>query len=161
MLFRSSEFSGGTVLDAYYCHLWNNPRTYHTGLGGYAPYWKAVAVVDDGRMDYDRSRALPLHEERVPILPDARRLRAEPALEDPGFIALLRRAVVAGDADALTVGPGVGKKVAQRVVLDLRDKLGGEGAEIVASNPAAFATRVSSEIVKWRKVIQDAGIKPE
>jgi Holliday junction DNA helicase RuvA len=39
----------------------------------------------------------------------------------------LRRAVIAGDAAALTVVPGVGKKVAQRVVLDLRDKLGGEG----------------------------------
>ena len=36
-----------------------------------------------------------------------------------------------------------------------------QGAEIVASTPAAFATRVSGEIVKWRKVIQDAGIKPE
>jgi Holliday junction DNA helicase RuvA len=49
----------------------------------------------------------------------------------------LRRAVVSGDADALTVVPGVGKKVAQRVVLDLRDKLGGEGAEIVAIGPMA------------------------
>jgi holliday junction DNA helicase RuvA len=49
----------------------------------------------------------------------------------------LRRAVVAGDADALTVVPGVGKKVAQRVVLDLRDRLGGEGAEIVAIGPMA------------------------
>jgi Holliday junction DNA helicase RuvA len=49
----------------------------------------------------------------------------------------LRRAVVAGDADALTVVPGVGKKVAQRVVLDLRDKLGGEGAEIIAIGPMA------------------------
>jgi Holliday junction DNA helicase RuvA len=39
----------------------------------------------------------------------------------------LRRAVVAGDVAALTVVPGVGKKVAQRVVLDLRDELGGEG----------------------------------
>lgn len=49
----------------------------------------------------------------------------------------LRRAVVAGDADALTVVPGVGKKVAQRVVLDLRDKLGGGAAEIVAVGPMA------------------------
>jgi Holliday junction DNA helicase RuvA len=38
----------------------------------------------------------------------------------------IRRAVVAGDADALTTVPGVGKKVASRVVLDLRDRLGGE-----------------------------------
>jgi Holliday junction DNA helicase RuvA len=49
----------------------------------------------------------------------------------------LRRAVLAGDADALTVVPGVGKKVAQRVVLDLRDKLGGEGAEVISIGPLA------------------------
>jgi len=49
----------------------------------------------------------------------------------------LRRAVIANDADALTVVPGVGKKVAQRVVLDLRDKLGGGGAEIIATGPLA------------------------
>jgi Holliday junction DNA helicase RuvA len=49
----------------------------------------------------------------------------------------LRRAVAAGDADALTVVPGVGKKVAQRVVVDLRDRLGGVGAEIIAIGPLA------------------------
>lgn len=40
----------------------------------------------------------------------------------------LRRTVIAGDADALTIVPGVGKKVAQRVIVDLRDRLGGDGA---------------------------------
>ena len=40
--------------------------------------------------------------------------------------AALTRAIVNGDAAALTVVPGVGKKVAQRVVLDLAEKLGGE-----------------------------------
>jgi Holliday junction DNA helicase RuvA len=48
----------------------------------------------------------------------------------------IRRAVVAGDADALTVVPGVGKKVAQRVVLDLRDRLGGDG-DLVVTGPLA------------------------
>src|SRR3989304_4398908 len=38
-----------------------------------------------------------------------------------------RRAVAAGDVAALTVVPGVGEKVAQRVVLDLKDRLGGVG----------------------------------
>lgn len=47
----------------------------------------------------------------------------------------LRRAVVSGDIAALTVVPGVGKKVAQRVVLDLKDRFGGEG--IVAEGPLA------------------------
>ena len=43
----------------------------------------------------------------------------------------LRRAVALGDVAALTIVPGVGKKVAQRVVLDLKDKLGGD-AEVGA-----------------------------
>ena len=46
----------------------------------------------------------------------------------------LRRSVIAGDVTALTVVPGVGKKVAQRVVLDLRDRLGGEG-DLIVSGP--------------------------
>ena len=42
-----------------------------------------------------------------------------------------RRAVSSGDIGALTVVPGVGKKVAQRVVLDLKDKLGAEDLVII------------------------------
>jgi Holliday junction DNA helicase RuvA len=49
----------------------------------------------------------------------------------------LRRAIVEGDAAALTIVPGVGKKVAQRVVLDLRDKLGGDGDVISVEGPVA------------------------
>jgi Holliday junction DNA helicase RuvA len=48
----------------------------------------------------------------------------------------LRRAVAAGDADALTVVPGIGKKVAGRLVLDLRDKLGVD-ADVPSSGPLA------------------------
>lgn len=48
----------------------------------------------------------------------------------------IRRAVVAGDAATLTTVPGVGKKVASRVVLDLRDRLGGE-AVISVDGPMA------------------------
>jgi Holliday junction DNA helicase RuvA len=48
----------------------------------------------------------------------------------------IRRAVVDGDAATLTIVPGVGKKVAQRVVLDLRDKLGG-GEMLIVEGPLA------------------------
>jgi tripartite-type tricarboxylate transporter receptor subunit TctC len=43
----------------------------------------------------------------------------------------------------------------------MREMLAGQGADIVASSPADFTARVQSEIVKWRNVIRDAGIKPE
>jgi Holliday junction DNA helicase RuvA len=47
----------------------------------------------------------------------------------------LRRAVASGDVAALTLVPGVGKKVAQRVVLDLKDKLGGD--VVIVEGPMA------------------------
>jgi holliday junction DNA helicase RuvA len=48
----------------------------------------------------------------------------------------LTRAIANGDATALTIVPGVGKKVAQRVVIDLSEKLGGE-AELPSEGPLA------------------------
>ena len=48
----------------------------------------------------------------------------------------LRRAVIDGDADVITVVPGVGKKVAARIVLDLKEKLGVE-IELPAAGPLA------------------------
>jgi len=48
----------------------------------------------------------------------------------------LRRAIATGDAAALTAVPGVGTKVAGRVILDLKDKLGLAGQDTV-SGPIA------------------------
>lgn len=50
--------------------------------------------------------------------------------------AALRRAVIEGDIDAVTVAPGVGKKVAGRIVLELKDKLGAE-IDLPAAGPLA------------------------
>ncbi len=48
----------------------------------------------------------------------------------------LRRAVAEEDVAAITAVPGVGRKTAQRIVLELRDKLGGP-AEAPAGLPGA------------------------
>lgn len=54
----------------------------------------------------------------------------------------LRRAVVAEDVAALTVIPGVGKKGAQRMILELREKLGAVAvAGRVPGTPAAQDAR--------------------
>lgn len=45
-------------------------------------------------------------------------------------------AVVTGDERALTAAPGVGKKLAQRILLELKDKLAGEQIEAGGSGPA-------------------------
>ena len=43
----------------------------------------------------------------------------------------VRRAIGTGDVEALTIVPGVGKKVATRVAMELKDKLGGDASEPV------------------------------
>jgi Holliday junction DNA helicase RuvA len=47
----------------------------------------------------------------------------------------LRRAVSGGDSDALTLVPGVGKKVANRILVDLKDRIG--AGEATTSGPVA------------------------
>jgi holliday junction DNA helicase RuvA len=49
----------------------------------------------------------------------------------------LRRAVTAGDGAALTLVPGVGKKVAGRMLLELKDRLGVQGEVAAATGSIA------------------------
>lgn len=49
----------------------------------------------------------------------------------------LRRAVAAGDTKAITRTPGIGPKVAQRMVLELKDRIGAPSGEASADGDAA------------------------
>ena len=44
---------------------------------------------------------------------------------------------------------------------DFRERLAGDGAEVVDGAPEAFAAYLKSETEKWARVIKAAGIKPE
>ncbi len=49
-------------------------------------------------------------------------------------------AVMTGDEKMLTAAQGVGKKIAQRIILELKDKLGGNGMELdFSTGPAVSA----------------------
>jgi len=61
----------------------------------------------------------------------------------------LRRAVATEDLGALTMVPGIGKKGAQRIVLEMRDRLGPPG-DSGDGRPARAASRVPS----WRDQVQ-------
>lgn len=62
----------------------------------------------------------------------------------------LRRAILTGDQAVLTHVPGVGKKVAARILLDLRDKLGLAGEE-----------GVSGPVSEVREALLSLGLSPE
>ena len=48
-------------------------------------------------------------------------------------------AVMTGDEKLLTAAQGVGKKIAQRIILELKDKIGGSSVELDFSGPAVTA----------------------
>jgi len=62
----------------------------------------------------------------------------------------LRRAVAAEDLNALILVPGIGKKGAQRIVLELKDRLGAPGD--VVGNGSAPAPRAAAP--SWRDQVQ-------
>ena len=63
----------------------------------------------------------------------------------------LRRAVATEDLGALTMVPGIGKKGAERIALELRDRLGLPGESGVAGGlPGARPHRVA----QWRDQVQ-------
>ncbi|WP_019634473.1 Holliday junction branch migration protein RuvA [Actinomadura atramentaria] len=75
----------------------------------------------------------------------------------------LRAAVAAEDLVALTKVPGIGKKGAQRIVLELRDRLGapaGGAAAPAAPRPAAWRDQVQAGLVNlgWSARDADAAV---
>jgi len=62
----------------------------------------------------------------------------------------LRRAVATEDLNALILVPGIGKKGAQRIVLEMRDRLGSPGDGI----DGLPGLRPSSRLPAWREQVQ-------
>lgn len=67
-------------------------------------------------------------------------------------------AVMTGDEKALTIAQGVGKKLAQRIILELKDKIGGSSLELDFSGPAPVAAASSgSHVALATAALQELG----
>jgi hypothetical protein len=73
---EADRLTAGTVVDCVFHNLWGSATRYRDDWSAYRPHWKAMAIVDDRRVDYDRSSALPLHVPRIPAAPAGEPLRA-------------------------------------------------------------------------------------
>ena len=63
---RRRDLVPGTAIECTYVHLWTSPHRYREIGWTYGPQPKAIAFVDDRRMDYDRSLGQSIHEPRIP-----------------------------------------------------------------------------------------------
>ena len=70
-------------------------------------------------------------------------------------------AVMTGDETLLTAAQGIGKKTAQRIILELKDKIGGSSMEIDFSTGPVVATPQSSgSVAMARAALQELGYSP-
>ncbi len=69
-------------------------------------------------------------------------------------------AVMTGDEKLLTAAQGVGKKLAQRIILELKDKLGGSNMELDFSGPAVSAPVTGGNAAMANAALQELGYSP-
>ena len=70
-------------------------------------------------------------------------------------------AVMTGDDKLLTAAQGVGKKIAQRIILELKDKIGGGNVELdYSTGPAISAPQQGGNVAMARAALQELGYGP-
>ena len=70
-------------------------------------------------------------------------------------------AVMTGDEKLLTAAQGIGKKIAQRIILELKDKMGGSNMEIDFSSGAVAApVQQGGNAAMARAALQELGYSP-
>lgn len=70
-------------------------------------------------------------------------------------------AVMTGDEKLLTAAQGIGKKIAQRIILELKDKIGGASAELDFSGPTVVpVVNQSNNLSMANAALQELGYSP-
>jgi tripartite-type tricarboxylate transporter receptor subunit TctC len=94
---------------------------------------------------------------RAAVLPDV------PTMAEAGFKGQEADTMAAFLVPAGTPKPIVDKMSAEMLRIlklpDVRERIAGQGFEVIASTPQQFAAQIKSEVEKWGKVIRSAGLK--
>jgi tripartite-type tricarboxylate transporter receptor subunit TctC len=127
-------------------------------VAGQIQFQFAAQITAGGFMKSGRVRAIAVSsDKRAATLPDLPTV-AESGVPGFGFTNWFGLAGPARMDAALTQRVHAEVVAALRSA-DVREKLSGEGSEIVASSPAEFREFMRADIAKWAKVVKAAGMK--
>ena len=79
----------------------------------------------------------------------------------PGYEAATWYGLLAPAGTPRAIVDRLHAEIVKILATDTRQRLAAQGFEPAGTTPAEFAAYIKSEIVKWRKVIKDAGIRRE
>lgn len=137
-------------------------------VGQKAKLYTHVNVKEDAFDIYGFSTAEELNLFRLLISVSGVGPKAGLAILSSNTPANLAMSIITGDERALTSAPGIGKKIAQRVILELKDKLvkgqvvsggesyGGSGVTIIPENKASEAAAALAVLGYSREEINGA-----
>ena len=84
--------------------------------------------------------------------------KAAMAILSAGGPQNLTLAIMTGDEKMLTAAQGIGKKIAQRIILELKDKIGGGNVELdFSTGPAVSAPAPSGNLALANAALQELG----
>ena len=87
--------------------------------------------------------------------------KAAMAILSSGGPQNLTLAVMTGDEKMLTAAQGIGKKIAQRIILELKDKLGGSDVELdFSGTKVAAPTQTGNNAALATAALQELGYTP-
>ncbi len=88
--------------------------------------------------------------------------KAAMAILSAGGPQNLTLAIMTGDEKMLTAAQGIGKKIAQRIILELKDKIGGSNVELDFSTGPAVSTpqAQAGNVAMARAALQELGYSP-
>jgi tripartite-type tricarboxylate transporter receptor subunit TctC len=129
-------------------------------LGGHIALMFDVIMTSLPHMQSGKLRTIGISSlKRDPLAPDVPTI-AESGY--PGYEALVWFGLFAPAGTPAEIVRSIQEEIARALATPkMRELLASQGLVVVASTPTEFAARVGSEVVKWRKVIQDARITLE
>jgi Holliday junction DNA helicase RuvA len=128
------KFDGGVVIEAagigYEIFVPDNSSAYLAKDGDVLTLYTAMIVREDDVSLYGFSEKESLQMFRKLLTVSGVGAKAALAALSCMPIAELKKTIVFEDVKALTMANGIGKKIAERIILELKDKLGSMGGDV-------------------------------